>query len=102
MQRRLTCRRFTRRRMRGLQMLRSHSADPECFAAERRALYADGVRFAPLFYAFVRFVIDSVERLGLDRVYYLTREGEFFRAIHQQIAAGRPAPLPRAELLEVS
>src|SRR5690606_38757971 len=43
-------------------------------------------------------------RRGVDRVFYCTREGEFFGRVHTAIAGVRPTGLagPEAVLLEVS
>lgn len=72
-----------------------------------------GLRVAPLFVSFVLSVLEDAARMNLDRVYYFTREGEFFAQIHRAIAAavaedptgsgtlwGRP--VPRAQVLCVS
>ncbi len=66
-----------------------------------RAWVALGRRFAPLFEAFVRWVVEQVRQDGLDRVYYFTREGEFFAAIHRAIFPLNAAA-PRPIVLEVS
>jgi len=66
-----------------------------------------GSRFAPLFVSFVLSVLEDAARMGLDRVYYFTREGEFFAQIHRAIAAAAPdglwgRPIPRGQVLCVS
>ena len=61
-----------------------------------------GTAVAPLFYGFVAWIIDETRRGGFDRVYYFTREGEFFAAIHRAIATAQPWSLPEASVLEVS
>jgi hypothetical protein len=66
------------------------------------ALHRAGIRFAPIFHGFVRHAIaDALDR-GASRIHYLTREGEFFKAIHDRIAEITPHRLPEAALLEVS
>lgn len=70
------------------------------FAADR-GWVALGRRFAPLFEAFVRWVVEQVQQAGLDRVYYFTREGEFFAAIHRTVFPPT-ARVPRPIVLEVS
>ena len=65
-----------------------------------RAWVALGRRFAPLFESFVRWVVEQVRQAGLDRVYYFTREGEFFAAIHRAIFP--PPAGPKPVVLEVS
>jgi len=69
--------------------------------AAARAWVALGRRFAPLFEAFVRWVVEQVRQDGLDRVYYFTREGEFFASIHRKLFPPSAA-VPRPIVLEVS
>ena len=66
------------------------------------SLFRTGVRFAPLFHGFVRHAIQDALEHGVGRLHYLTREGEFFKAIHDRIAERSTTPLPHASLLEVS
>lgn len=66
-----------------------------------------GLRVAPLFVSFVLSVLEDAARMGLDRVYYFTREGEFFAQIHEAIRRAAPQglwgrPIPRAQVLCVS
>lgn len=66
-----------------------------------------GLRVAPLFVSFVLGVLEDAAQMGLNRVYYFTREGEFFAQIHRAIAAAAPdglwgRPIPRAHVLCVS
>lgn len=80
-------------------------------SAQRELVHA-GLRVAPLFVSFVLSVLEDAARMGLDRVYYFTREGEFFAQIHEAIrravAATSPdaklwgRPIPRAQVLCVS
>ena len=48
--------------------------------------------------------MQEAHALGCPAVHYCTREGEFFRRVHQAVAPAQPfgMPAPRAELLEVS
>lgn len=68
------------------------------------ALYRLGRRYAPLYCGMVLFAMEAALRRGVRAVHYFTREGEFLRALHQQMESCRPVSgsLPRAELLEVS
>lgn len=74
----------------------------------QRELVHAGLRVAPLFVSFVLSVLEDAARMGLDRVYYFTREGEFFAQIHRAIEAAAPdaklwgRPIPRAQVLCVS
>ena len=82
--------------------LKRHVAVADVGDRAARRWFALGREFAPLFYGFVAWIIDQAQQGGFDRVYYFTREGEFFAAIHRAIAAHRPEPLPEARVLEVS
>jgi FMN phosphatase YigB (HAD superfamily) len=61
-------------------------------------------RCAPLFIGFLLFVQEQIVRQGLERVYFFTREGEFFLRIYETLRAQSPfvGRLPKGELLEVS
>lgn len=63
-----------------------------------------GVKFAPLFVLYVIHAIQEAKKLGLDKVYYFTREGEFLKDIHEAILdiADPAEQLPAPVLLEVS
>lgn len=76
----------------------SGATDPH----QQEALFKQGVHYAPLFHGFIRFVIERALAAGHERIYYLTREGEFFQAIHDRIAAATDSRLPASALLEVS
>jgi predicted HAD superfamily hydrolase len=67
-------------------------------------LYRIGHENAVVFFAFVMEIIEEAVKKGHSKVYYLTREGEFFKEIHDIIAKFNPygVVLPKAELLEVS
>lgn len=69
-----------------------------------RAWHALGHRYAPLFAAFVRWVASSAAEKGFDRVFYFTREGRFFAAIHQVLLSNDSiaADLPTPVVIEVS
>jgi hypothetical protein len=66
--------------------------------------YAYGRRSALLFVGFVCRVLEGAVAAGLDRLYYFTREGEFFLEIHRRLADSDVFgfPLPEARLLHVS
>ena len=63
-----------------------------------------GKKYSVLFYSFVLYVIEQAIADSHSVVYYFTREGEFFKKIHDIIKANNPltVEIPQAELLEVS
>lgn len=67
-------------------------------------LFELGRSHALLFYAFVLFCIEQATQAGAERVYYFTREGVFFRRLHEHIRTAAPLGIliPPGELLEVS
>lgn len=60
--------------------------------------------YSIFFFTFVLNIIEESIKMGVDKVYYFTREGEFFSKIHQIIEASNPygISIPKAEILEVS
>ncbi len=67
-------------------------------------LFELGRRYALLFYTFVLFCIEQATQAGAERIYYFTREGVFFRQLHEHLRAAAPlgTSIPPSELLEVS
>ena len=72
--------------------------------SEQRQLYETGFRSAPMYVALVLRAMQEAHALGCPAVHYCTREGEFFRRVHDAVAPLRPFGLgePRAEVIEVS
>lgn len=68
------------------------------------ALAATGIRLAPLVAGFVLNIMETAIRLKLDRVHYFTREGLFFRQVHDALAAADPYNMryPASDVLAVS
>ncbi|MFB5266675.1 hypothetical protein ACE41H_07740 [Paenibacillus enshidis] len=68
------------------------------------ACYNDGVKFSLIFLSFILHVIEAAKQNKAKTVYYLTREGVFFKKIHDVISSVHPHAnvLPKSELLEVS
>lgn len=64
--------------------------------------FRTGVHFAPLFHGFVRHAVQDALDRGAPQIHYLTREGEFFKAIHDRIGGCSATRLPESRLLEVS
>jgi FMN phosphatase YigB (HAD superfamily) len=65
-----------------------------------------GLSMAPLFVGFLFYVIDGAITDNVDKICYLTREGEFFKKIHDQLYSDGSKyfghKVPPSELLEVS
>lgn len=77
---------------------------PEQYTHTQKKLFKMGKNIAPFLYFFVLQVIESALQNNLKTVYYCTREGEFFKRIHETIVRDNPLgiPLPKAEIIEVS
>lgn len=56
----------------------------------------------PLFVGFARWVLDEAERQGLDRLYFVARDGEVFRDVAARLVAGRPGGGPELRYLHGS
>ncbi|MEK5206060.1 hypothetical protein [Psychrobacillus sp. FSL H8-0510] len=56
------------------------------------------------FFTYILNIIEECIKQKIDKVYYFTREGEFFAKIHREIEKSNPfgVPIPQAEILEVS
>lgn len=56
------------------------------------------------YYSFIQWIIDECKKKGIKKIYYFTREGEFFKSIHDEIVKNSPSyiELPKSYLLEVS
>lgn len=67
---------------------------------DRKDLDAMGIYF----FGFTLWVMEEAMRLGIGRLYFFTREGEFFRRLYEEVkrhdSSGRR--LPEAETVEVS
>lgn len=63
-----------------------------------------GRKNSVLFTNFILWIMKDCIRKGIDKIYYFTREGIFFREIHETICRNNPYPvaLPECSLLEVS
>lgn len=65
---------------------------------------ADREPLAVFFYGFILWLIESAAAEGITKLYFFTREGEFFKNLYEEVA-GIQFPerkLPAAEILEVS
>ncbi|VAX37575.1 FIG00857420: hypothetical protein [hydrothermal vent metagenome] len=84
--------------------LRERCSPPADLNPTQRELYEIGFQTAPVYVALVLGAMQHAHALGCPAVHYCTREGEFFKKIHEAIAPVQPfgLPAPRARLLEVS
>ncbi len=84
--------------------IRAACPPPPTLTRPQRELFGIGLRLAPIFCGLVLLVVEEATRRRASAVHYFTREGEFFKRIHDAMAGARPAdlPFPRAEVLEVS
>jgi FMN phosphatase YigB (HAD superfamily) len=76
-----------------------------CAAARKSKVYLMGRKAAPLFIGFVLFVAESSLVDQVDRLFFFTREGEFFFKVWRSLfPVNRMCgfELPEAEVLEVS
>jgi FMN phosphatase YigB (HAD superfamily) len=79
----------------------------ECLdSPEKIECFKLGLSMAPLFVGFVFHVIERAIADNVDKICYLTREGEFFKKIHDHLYSGGSKyfghQVPSSELLEVS
>lgn len=61
-----------------------------------------GRRFAPLFAGFALHTLQHARKLGVDKIAFLTREGEFFKAAYDRLLAVSGERGPPSVLLSVS
>ena len=87
-----------------LAMLRNSSVLPPGLSGIERRLYEYGVTCAPLLVGFMLFVMEQAIRQGHEKVYFFTREGEFFKSIYDALRDAQPLrhQAPPSEILEVS
>jgi len=84
--------------------LRELLETPKYLAATRQQrLEKLATKVAPLFVLYVIFAIQEARKLGLNKVFYFTREGEILKLIHDRIRShAGEKNVPEAILLEVS
>ncbi len=84
--------------------LREGCVPPANLNPMQRELYEIGFHASPMYVALVLGAMQEAHALGCPAVHYCTREGEFFKRVHEAVAPVQPfgLPAPRAELLEVS
>lgn len=56
------------------------------------------------FYGFIRWIIESCQKDKIKKIYFFTREGEFFKQVYDEVIKNEYAmnEVPEAKLLEVS
>lgn len=84
--------------------LREACSPPDGLEPRQRQLYEIGHGAAPVYAALVMGAMEEALSRGCPAIHYFTREGVFFKQVHEAMAPRRPLglPSPRAELLEVS
>lgn len=77
---------------------------PDSVPNDKKSIFELGVKYSSLFYTFILFVIEECVKEGIETTFYFTREGIFFKKIHDLIAKNNPLSVnvPGTELLEVS
>jgi hypothetical protein len=67
-------------------------------------MYEAGIEYSALLIGFVLYVMEQAIKYDHDKVFFFTREGEFFKKIYDLLALQKPfgVPAPESELLEVS
>lgn len=68
------------------------------------AMYQAGIEYSALVAGFALYVMEQAITSGHEKVFFFTREGEFFKQVYDALAAQDPfgIPAPKSELLEVS
>lgn len=71
---------------------------------QQQNMYELGRRYSLIFYNFILYIIENLIQDNQDRVFYMTREGEFFSQIHNLIQKTNPlgVQMPRSDTIEVS
>ena len=69
--------------------------------------HGDGsaVGLSPFFMNYILWILENCAKKRIKKIYYFTREGEFFIQVHNMIVKSGILPeeiLPKAEILEVS
>lgn len=79
-------------------------ASCKVFGAQPSDMYMAGIKNSTLFVGFALYVMAEAIKLGHKKIFFFTREGEFFKKIYDALAEQDPfgVPAPKAELLEVS
>lgn len=67
-------------------------------------LEALGARFSPVAVGFVLHIIEETKRLGVDKIFFFTREGIFLKEVYDLVVESDPyySEYPKSVLLDVS
>lgn len=87
-----------------LSIFSSSATAPPSLAGIERRLYEYGLACAPLLIGFTFFIMEQAIRQGHEKVYFFTREGEFFKSVYDALRDAQPLSqqAPYSEILEVS
>jgi predicted HAD superfamily hydrolase len=86
------------------QLIKTNTKSSPQLNKKQQKLFNIGKKYSVLFYSFILFIIEEAITDSQDTIFYFTREGEFFKNIHEQIAQHNPIliDIPNCKLLEVS
>lgn len=87
-----------------LSMHGGSTSVPAGLSGIEQRLYEYGLTCAPLLVGFMLFVMEQAIRQGHEKVYFFTREGEFFKCVYDALRDAQPLgqQTPPSEILEVS
>lgn len=77
--------------------------DPSSIS-EEEPMFKAGIQNSPLIIGFILQIMEGAIKSQQDRIFFFTREGEFFKSVYDSIAAQNPfgTNIPEAVVLEVS
>jgi hypothetical protein len=77
---------------------------PRELTMKQRRLFKEGVKYSLLFTAPTLYSMNFANENSISKIFYLTREGEFFKKIHDTIVSANKTAIkyPESEILEVS
>ena len=84
---------------------RASLSNPAAQELKAKEAFLLGAKMAPLFVGFVLFIAESAIRGSLEKIFFFTREGEFFQKVWQTLFKDSRLvghKLPQVESLEVS
>lgn len=85
-----------------LRNMNAYWADSLAARHEEEAARSLGRRYAPLFAGFALHTLQRARQLGVDKVTFFTREGEFFQAVYDRLLLASGERGPQSALLHVS
>lgn len=77
---------------------------PEGYSKEESELFKLGTKYSPIYFFYVLQLWETAYKLGIETIHYFTREGIFFKKIHDQFAKHSFFPFKeiKSDLIEVS